>query len=452
MERPFGPRGLAIAIALAVALFAVAFAVEVAIRPEDYIKHSDVPLYSGYGSEVVGGAVPYRDFYFEYPPGALPLFVLPATRPIAFGSTSDASWDPVNAAARRYHRGFERFVFVLGAVIVVLSGLSLAALRRPRRAVALSLTIVALSPLVLGDVYPERFDVWPAALTAASIGASLRGRYKLGGATLGLAAAAKVYPVLLLPPLLIVVARHRGLREATLVAATTVGVAVAVFLPFAIMSFSATWQALRVQFEGGLQIESLGSAALVLASHASRKLAAIGLPGPFTLTDRPAEHGLSRGVLVGPGTTATATALNVFLVLALLWLWARMLRSKADPREDLVRYAAATVVTAVALGSVLSPQYLIWLIPLVPLVGGRRGTAATLTLAIAAILTHLWFPWGYFRYAASLNVGPTTLLFARDLALLTTAILLALPRSTLRAMRGGANRHMTIDGTYSGTL
>jgi hypothetical protein len=422
---------------LAVGLFSVAFAVEVAIRPGNYITHSDVPLYSQYGSEVVGGALPYRDFYFEYPPGALPMFALPATRLVALGSTSGASWAPMNAAARRYHRGFVRLVFVLGAAMVVLTGLSLAALRRPGRTVLLSLTIVSLSPLLIGDVYPERFDVWPAAFTAAALAASVRGRYKLGGAALGLAGAAKVYPVLLLPVLLIVVARHRGLRQAAFVAVTAVGAAVAVFLPFAIAAFSATWQALRVQFEGGLQVESIGSALIVLASHASRKLAAIGLPGPFTVVDRAAEHGLSRGVLVGPGTSATTTVLNVTVVVTLLWIWLSLLRSSADPREDLVRYAAATVVTAVALGSVLSPQYLIWLVPLVPLAGGRRGTAATLAFAIAAALTHAWFPWGYFKYTAGLDVGPTMLLLARDLALLATAVLLVLPKATLGWTLGG---------------
>jgi hypothetical protein len=39
---------------------------------------TDVPLYRTYGERVAGGLVPYRDFGFEYPPGALPALVLPA--------------------------------------------------------------------------------------------------------------------------------------------------------------------------------------------------------------------------------------------------------------------------------------------------------------------------------------------------------------------------------------
>ena len=49
-------------------------------------------------------------------------------------------------------------------------------------------------------------------------------------------------------------------------------------------------------------------------------------------------------------------------VLVAIWItFARRDRT----REELVRYAAAAVVAFVALGKVLSPQFLIWLIPLV---------------------------------------------------------------------------------------
>lgn len=433
-RRPFGPRGHACAIVVALALFAAAFAADVAIRPGDFLRHSDVPLYQDYGSAIVRGQVPYRDFDVEYPPASLPIFALPTTKAMAWGSTADASWDPENAAARRYHRGFAVLVFVLGAATVVMTGLSLAALRRPAAGVLLSLAVVGLAPLLIGDVYADRFDVWPAALTAASLTAALRDRYRIAGGALGLAAAAKIYPALLVPVLLIFTARRCGVREAIRTAACAVAVAVAAFLPFVILSASGTWRAVRVQFEGGLQIESLGSAVLVLASRTS---------GAFTLTDRAAEHGLSRGVLVGPGVHPTEIVLNVALGLALVLLWWSVSRSRSDPREELVRCSAAVVTTAVALGSVLSPQYVIWLIPLVPLAGGRRGAAATLVLALAAILTHLWFPWGYFKYASGLDTNHTMLLLARNLALLATAVILTLPGGSApvgRTARNGYSR------------
>jgi hypothetical protein len=287
--------------------------------------------------------------------------------------------------------------------------------------------VVALSPLLIGEVFPGRFDVWPAALTAAALAASVRSRYRLGSAALGLGVATKIYPVLLVPVLVIVVARQRGLREAALTAVIATGAAVAVFLPFAIASFAGTWQALRIQFQGGLQIESLASSLLVAASHLGGKLAALGLPPPSALTNRAIETGIHRSVLVGAGVDATATVMSLLLAVALVALFVRLAVSSGDPREDLVRYAAAVIATTLVLGTTLSPQYLIWLIPLVPLVGGKRGAAATALFAGAALLTRFWFPSGYHSYENGLGAGPVALLLARNLTLLATALVLVLP-------------------------
>src|SRR6476620_4337784 len=38
----------------------------------------DTPIYEHYGDATLHGKVPYRDFSVEYPPGALPVFILPS--------------------------------------------------------------------------------------------------------------------------------------------------------------------------------------------------------------------------------------------------------------------------------------------------------------------------------------------------------------------------------------
>jgi glycosyl transferase family 87 len=422
-------------VAAALAVLAVAFGTWAAIRPAND-SGRDLPIYEEDASIMLDGNMPYRDFYIEYPPGALPMFVLPA---VIFGDAQDAHWSPPNDAGRRYHRAFDSLVVLLTAAMVTLTVLSLAALRRPGRVQAVSLGVVASSPLLIGHVFVERYDVLPTALTAAALAAAVRGRYRLGGAALGLGAAAKIYPALLLPVLVIVAARHRGIRESIASAASAVGAAALVFLPFAIASWSATWGMLRNQLGGGLQVETLASSVLVMTRHVTEWLR---LPPPAELTVRPEEHGLGRDVLHGAGIQATTTTLNVLLVIVLCLLWLALARSKNDPREDLVRYSAASMAAALVLGTVLSAQYITWLVPLVPLVAGRRGTAATLSFVAAAALTHAWFPSdNYGNYLRDFDPGATSLLLARNLALLATALTLVLPGRGVSGDRTSSERH-----------
>jgi hypothetical protein len=83
-------------------------------------------------------------------------------------------------------------------------------------------------------------------------------------------------------------------------------------------------------------------------------------------------------------------------------------------------------VAFVALSKVLSPQFLIWLIPLVPLVRGRRGLAASGLLGLALLLTQLWFPIRYWDLVA-FEAVPSWLVLARDLVLLVLLAVLLLP-------------------------
>jgi len=75
---------------------------------------------------------------------------------------------------------------------------------------------------------------------------------------------------------------------------------------------------------------------------------------------------------------------------------------------------------------VVSPQYLIWLVPLVALVRGRRGIAAAALLAAVMVETQYWFYAPRYRaYSEHFHHAP--LVLARNLALVVLLGILASP-------------------------
>ncbi|HZT90997.1 MAG TPA: glycosyltransferase 87 family protein [Gaiellaceae bacterium] len=332
----------------------------------------DWPVYQTYGDAIVHhGEVPYRDFAVEYPPGALPSFVVPSL----FGD---------------YAAAFAWTMCACGVALV-------AVVARVRPLPAL---YVALAPVLVGSLILSRFDLWPALLATAALVALLLERPVTAWALLGLAVAAKLWPVVLVP-VAFVRSWRRGDRRAPLAGAATLLAAV---VPFAVLAPHGVWASVRGQASRPLQIESLGAAFFTTFGH------------PRIVSS----HG-SQNVA---GHATAATALALVQVAALVALWLAFARGPVDDSR-LVRYAAAAVTAFVVFDKVLSPQYLLWLIPLVPLVRGARGIAATAALTAACVLTQVWFPLRYWSYANDLHLAGVVL--ARDLALVGLLGILALP-------------------------
>jgi len=258
-----------------------------------------------------------------------------------------------------------------------------------------------------------RFDLWPAALTAVALAAVLGGRNRVGLGVLGLGIAAKVYPAVLVPIFLVHVWRRRGGREALVCAGVCAVVAAAVFAPFLVLAPHGVWTSVVRQTTRPLQIESLGAAVLIAAHHV----------GGLHLTLR---SSFGSQNLVGAIPHDTGRVLTVLQVGAIAGVWVWFWRGDPGSRERLVAASAAAVCAFVALGKVLSPQFLIWLLPLVPLVRGRRGFAASALLGLALLLTQVWFPIRYFDLVA-FDPFPSWVLLARDVVLVALLVVLTAP-------------------------
>jgi hypothetical protein len=84
----------------------------------------------------------------------------------------------------------------------------------------------------------------------------------------------------------------------------------------------------------------------------------------------------------------------VLLVAALLAVVALVVRGPPDERALLLGSLAALLAFA-ALGKVLSPQFLVWLVPFAALAWVWRERALALLLGVAVLLTQLEFPARY---------------------------------------------------------
>jgi hypothetical protein len=380
---------------VACALFLVAWGV----LHRGFFTHDkiiDTPVYEQYGSAIDSGHVPYRDFAVEYPPGALPVFALPALG----GAHGDS-----------FRRRFEALMAFLGEVIVICVAVTLVSLGASKRRLLAALGFVALAVLALGPVALSRFDLWPAALIAVAFAALVSGRLRLGHLALGAAVAAKLYAAVLVPLTLVYVWRRSGRREALVCGGLLLAVVAAAWLPFLVLAPHGVWESFWTQLSRPLQVESLGAALLIAAHHAF----GLGL----TMDSSHGSQNLG-GAL--PDTLAVASSLIQLTALIATWI---LFARGPGTRERLLLASAAALVAFVALGKVLSPQFLIWLIPVVPLVWGRRGLIASVVLGAALVVTQLWFPYRYWELALHFGALESWLVLVRDLLLVALFLVLA---------------------------
>jgi Glycosyltransferase family 87 len=360
---------------------------------------NDLALYRQAGESILEGEVPYKDFFIEYPPGSLPAFVPPA-----LFSATQASF--INL--------FSLEMALTLAVALVLTALGARRLRGSR-AWILPTTTFALSAALLYPVAVTRYDAVVAlTLGFAVFSAAMGGRYlPLAYASLGFGTAVKFVPTLAVLPLALT---RRGAARGCGVFLAVVGL---FFVPFAFVGGQGLLQSFAYQAERGLQVESLVASVLMFF----RSVDGIVF-----------EHGAFEVLGEGAGlATSLSPVLTLLLlavsVIAMWWEFRRCgrLEVRAFPRH------AAALILAFMLGSrVLSPQYMIWLLPLVPLcAGGVAGTIICVLFLAACFATTLVFPIHYGDLLSFRYPGPE-LLLARNLLL----IILWFTMLTLAAVAG----------------
>jgi hypothetical protein len=323
----------------------------------------DIDLYGRYAEGLLNGHIPYRDVFVEYPPGAFVVLVPPAI-------VTDEHY---------------RFAFKALMALIALGGLwcvarLLVELGAGPRRLALALGFLAVSPLMLGSVWLNSYDAWPAVLSVAALLALVFGFVAVAFACLGLAFAAKVYAAVLVVPAALYAASRWGVRAVVKGSLAFMVAAAVVVVPFASASPDGVWSSIRSQAERGLHIESLGASLLLAGDR-------LGLYDATVTTGSTAAK--SRDLAgVAPDTIAAIT--TILLAIAIVAVWIAFARSPRDAQRLTAAFAAG-VAAVLAFSKVLSPQYGEWLLFLCPLAAGAGGIAAAALAAIAFVLVNLWF-------------------------------------------------------------
>jgi uncharacterized membrane protein len=368
---------------------------------EQYQAHCYTDIYPLYFARGLSqGQVPYISHGVEYP--------------VLIGAAMQAAAWVVRPITDPFTRGREFFdVTVAGLVLCALIGvLCTAYLAGPaRRWTAL---LVALAPgLILASFI--NWDLIAMALTSLAMVAWARKSHVLAGIGFGLAVATKFYPVILLAALFLVCLRAGRLREFWGTATSAAVAWLAVNVPVAVAAFSGWSLFYSMNSTRGADWGSIWYFFEVR-----------GWPGLGTMS-------LGTLNLVSLLLFAAAFALIAVLVLA----------APRRPRVPQVFFLALAAFLLV--NKVWSPQYVIWLVPLVVL---ARPRLWSYLLWQAAEVGYFFAIWAYLITQADPAAGGGiggSLYFASVIArFLTVALLCALV--TRDVLRPGSDLVRT-DGT-----
>ncbi|MDO8472778.1 MAG: glycosyltransferase 87 family protein [Dehalococcoidia bacterium] len=378
-------------------------AIHVAVLRLFFVAGNDIFLEQA--SAVFKGQLPYRDFIFEYPPLALAALLPPRI----FGSDSTSYGNAL---------GWEMLLLDVATLVLV----ALAA-RRLRIPVWQALGAYTAAMLTLGSLVVQRYDLLPALLVTAALFCFTLRKYTLCWVLLALAVGAKLYPAVLVPLLALYHFKrndYASLTRGITAFAVTVGIT---FIPWAILAPAGVRLSMEYQLGRGLQIETTYASAL-MAGHT---LGMTSLQVAFL-------HGADD--LVSPLATMLASASSFILPLALLATYAAyaatrpvahaapcVTESGLPDSRYMALFWSLSLAAFLLTGKVLSPQFLIWLIPLLALASGPLRWIPWVLITIAAGLTHYIFPSHYYALMdfKGLAVGS---LVTRNVLLVAIALLL----------------------------
>ena len=353
---------------------------------EQYQAHCYTDIYPLYFAEgLSSGQVPYFDHHVEYP--------------VVMGAVMQgAAWTVSNIAdpAARGREFYDVTVALLAASLVAGVLATAYCAGRTRRWTAL---LVAFSPALILAAYIN-WDLLAMALTMAALAAWAARKPVLAGVLLGVAVATKFYPVICLVPLFALCLRAGRLRQ----------------FGHALTAAAAAWLVINLP----VAIAAPSGWATFYSFNASRGADWGSIWYFFQAEHWPLLGGLSTSEINLISGALFAAGCIVVAALALM----------APRRPRLPQLIFLATAAFLLTNKVWSPQYVVWLVPLVVLARPRLGGYVIWQIAEVG---YFYAIWAYLIYYSNL-VNPTApaapggigmgLYFAALLARFVTVLLL----------------------------
>lgn len=360
-----------------------------------YMNNGDILFYHRYALAFWTGTPPFHTLPAEYPPLSILPFTLTLLPPLA-------NYPDV-------------FTFWMGVAVVI--GY-IAYLRIATRGAAITYLVyltLAAAVTTLG-----RFDIVPALVTLAALWVAERGRFRTAYVLLAVGALLKLYPLFLLPIILIAhwrrlaaedtanirgsgnagwlararrVVEHEATRQVAFGAVLCLGVTAVGFAAAYLISPGAALSSLKFARHRPLHVEATPASLLWVVTLVS------GVRAHSDWLFNSCVYVSDTGRL----DSILQNLSGVALVGGCLWTYWRQIRGKLTMAQAMLACLCVVIVT----NKVFSPQYLIWVLPFVAAVEGFD-----LIWVAICVLTTVDFPILYHVYGLCMPVGGVKVVYS----------------------------------------
>ncbi len=306
---------------------------------------------------IKGGDLPYRDQDIEYPPLSVPVLIAPIY---------------LDDSTQGFVDGFMWEMLAFDLAVVVLIAFALPGdTRRVLSALGIyTVGVVILSDAVLdpslidtGPLVLSRFDIVPALFVLAAVLARDRGRSAAWSGLLSVGVAIKAFPLFLYPALL---RGERNLRRVIVAGAIPLLLCVVAVVVIG----DEFGSAITYHTDRALQVEALAASPFEVAH-------ALGSSGVATVTGHGGFELSASGADAARWVSVAIGAIGYLMLVRAGW------RSEVSN----LKLATALVTVLVVFAPVLSPQFLLWILPVSACAYGLGKE--NLVLLVAILLTQI---------------------------------------------------------------